>query len=78
LFSLFCLFAKSLNQLVIAQEQRVKTSQAQAFWWGFGWGNGVEASELAKVRGEEEAVQRTMKTSLLLYKLCMRKHFSIF
>jgi len=52
--------ARRENQLVIAQEQRVKTSQMQAFWWGFGQGDGIEASELANVRGEKEAVRSTM------------------
>ncbi len=48
------------NQLNIAQEQRFKTSQLQAFWWGFGQGDGIEASELANVRGEKEAVRKAM------------------
>lgn len=50
------------NQLVIAQEQRIKTSQIQAFWWGFGQGDGIEASELANVKGEKEAVRKAMET----------------
>ena len=49
--------AKRENQLVIAQEQRIKTSKKQAFWYGYGQGDGIEASELAKVRGEKEAVR---------------------
>ena len=49
------------SQLVLAQEQRRKTSEVQAFWWGFGQGDGVEASELANVRGEKEAVLRAME-----------------
>lgn len=49
------------SQLVVAQEQRVKTSQTQAFWWGFGQGDGVEASELANVRGEKEAVRKALE-----------------
>jgi hypothetical protein len=49
------------SQLVIAQEQRKKSSEMQAFWWGFGQGDGVEASELANVRGEKEAVRRAME-----------------
>jgi len=53
--------ARRENQLVIAQEQRVKTSQTQAFWWGFGQGDGIEASELANVRGEKEAVRKAME-----------------
>ena len=28
--------ARRENQLVIAQEQRIKTSETQAFWWGYG------------------------------------------
>lgn len=53
--------ARRENQLVVAQEQRVKTSQMQAFWWGFGQGDGIEASELANVRGEKEAVRRVFE-----------------
>ena len=44
--------------LTVAQDQRVKTSQVQAFWWGFGQGDSIEAAELAIVRGEIEAVRR--------------------
>ena len=50
------------SQLVIAQEQRIKSSNVQAFWLGYGQGDGIEASELAKVRGELEAV-RTVKSN---------------
>lgn len=46
------------SQLVIAQEQRIKTSQTQSIWTGYGQGDGVEASELAVVRGEKEAVTK--------------------
>jgi hypothetical protein len=48
------------NQLAIAQEQRIKTSETQAFWYGYGQGDGIEASELANVRGEREAVRSAM------------------
>lgn len=48
------------NQLVIAQEQRYKTSETQAFWYGYGQGDGIVASELANVRGETEAIRRAM------------------
>jgi hypothetical protein len=48
------------NQLVTAQKQRVKTSEVQAFWWGYGQGDGIEASELSNVRGEKEAVRDAM------------------
>ena len=53
--------ARRENQLVTAQEQRIKTSQVQAFWWGVGQGDGIEASELANVRGEKEAVRKVME-----------------
>lgn len=48
------------NQLAIAQEQRIKSSQMQAFWWGFGQGDGIEASELINVRGAKESIISTM------------------
>ena len=53
--------ARRENQLVAAQEQRVKTSEIQAFWRGFGQGDGIEASELANVRGEKEAVRSALE-----------------
>ena len=53
--------ARRENQLVVAQEQRIKSSQTQAFWWGFGQGDGMEASELANVRGEKESVRTAME-----------------
>jgi outer membrane murein-binding lipoprotein Lpp len=48
--------------LVAAQTQRIKTSEAQAFWNGYGQGDGVEATELARVRGEREAVMKAIAT----------------
>lgn len=48
-------------QLAVAQEQRIKTSQVQAFWWGVGQGDGIEAAELANVRGQKEAVTKAMQ-----------------
>lgn len=53
--------ARREGQLVIAQDQRIKSSQAQAFWLGYGQGDGIEASELAVVRGEKEAVRKAME-----------------
>ena len=50
--------ARREGQLVAAQEQRVKTSQTQAVWTGYGQGDGIEANELASIRGEKEAVQK--------------------
>jgi len=44
-------------QLVAAQEQRIRTSETQAMWFGYGDGDGIEASELASVRGELNAVE---------------------
>lgn len=52
--------ARRENQLVVAQEQRLKSSKVQAFWLGYGQGDGIEASELANVRGEREAVRKAM------------------
>lgn len=52
--------ARRENQLVVAQEQRMKTSKTQAFWLGYGQGDGIEASELANVRGEKEAVRKAI------------------
>lgn len=49
------------NHLVAAQAQRIKTSETQAFWYGYGQGDGVEAAELASVRGEREAVTSAME-----------------
>lgn len=54
--------ARREAQLVAAQDQRVRTSQMQAFWWGFGQGDGMEATELAQVRGERDAVRNTIAT----------------
>jgi len=53
--------ARRENQLVVAQEQRIKSSSVQAFWLGFGQGDGIEASELANVRGEKETVRKAME-----------------
>lgn len=49
------------NQLVAAQNQRIKTSETQAFWMGYGQGDGIEAAEIANVRGEREAVTSAME-----------------
>lgn len=61
------------NQLVTAQEQRVKTSGVQAFWWGYGQGDGIEASELANVRGEREAVRSAMDAKTCKYEQSAKK-----
>ena len=59
--------ARRENQLVAAQEQRIKTSKMQAFWYGIGQGDGIEASELANVRGEKEAVRRVSEKNCSEY-----------
>jgi hypothetical protein len=48
------------NILVNAQNERIKSSQVQEFWLGYGTGDGIEASELANVRGEKGAVRKAM------------------
>lgn len=53
--------ARRENQLAIAQEQRIKTSQLQSCLLGFGQGDGIEAGELANVRGEKESVRKAME-----------------
>ncbi len=50
------------NILTSAQEQRINTSETQAFWYGYGQGDGIEASELASVRGEREAVRTAIES----------------
>ena len=52
--------ARREDQLTIAQEGRRKSSLVQALLLGFGTGDGVEASELASVKGEKEAVRKAM------------------
>lgn len=48
------------SELVIAQNKRIDTSVLQAVLWGFGQGDGMEASELARVRGEKAAVSKSI------------------
>ena len=48
------------SQLVVAQEQRIKTSKVQAFWMGSGTGDGMEASDLSVVRGQKNAIMKAM------------------
>lgn len=38
--------ARRESQLAVAQEQRIKSSNVQAFWLGYGQGDGMEASDL--------------------------------
>ena len=53
-------------QLKVAQTQRMKTSTTKAFWYGFGDGDGIEASELANIRGSIEAARRELERRELL------------
>lgn len=52
--------ARREDKLVAAQNQRIKTSNMQAFWFGYGQGDGIEAAELASVRGERGAVRKAL------------------
>jgi len=49
------------SALTVAQDQRYKTSQTQAFWYGFGQGDSIEAAELAIVRGQLEAIRMELE-----------------
>jgi hypothetical protein len=49
------------NALVAAQRQRINSSETQAFWFGYGQGDGIEAAELANVRGEKAAIRDAMQ-----------------
>ena len=48
-------------QLTTAQEGRHKTSEMQAFLYGYGQGDGIEAAQLSIVRGEIEAVKKMIE-----------------
>lgn len=49
--------SRRLSGLNTAQTQRVSSNKVQAFWLGYGNGDGIEASELGNVKGEIEAVR---------------------
>lgn len=50
------------SELAIAQNKRIDGSALQVFVYGVGPGDGIEANELANVRGEKSAVRNAMKT----------------
>jgi hypothetical protein len=50
------------NTLNYAQTQRIKSSKVQAFWFGFGQGDSVEAPELADVKGRIFAVNAEIRS----------------
>jgi hypothetical protein len=52
--------ARREEQLVVAQGERRRAGKVQAFFLGFGQGDGLEATELANVRGEKEAVRKAL------------------
>lgn len=43
--------------LTLAQKNRVNNNSATAFMWGVGHGDGVEAGQLAEVRGHITAIE---------------------
>jgi hypothetical protein len=54
--------------LVKAQEQRIKSSEVQGTLLGVGQGDGAEASELSKVRGEQAAAVKVFNAKRCEYK----------
>jgi uncharacterized membrane protein YukC len=52
--------ARRINILNTAQNSRISSNQVQAFWLGYGNGDGIEAAELANVKGDIEAVRSAM------------------
>lgn len=50
------------RELILAQENRIKESESQQWWTeGSGAGDGIEASELNRVKGEIKAVRRVFE-----------------
>lgn len=47
------------HELIEAQGRRVSASRGHALFYGWGRGDGMETIELARVRGERDAVLRT-------------------
>jgi hypothetical protein len=50
------------KMLVDAQSKRVSTNTWQALWVGFGNGDGIEAAELAQIRGHRSALTAKINT----------------
>jgi len=46
-------------ELAAAQDRRISSSGGHALFYGWGQGDGMETVELARVRGERDAVRRT-------------------
>jgi hypothetical protein len=53
--------------LIRAQEQRIKSSEVQGTILGVGQGDGAEASELSKVRGEQAAAAKVFNAKRCEY-----------
>ena len=49
------------SNLIFAQNQRIKDSKVQAFWWGVGKGDGIAAPEIAQTKGKLVAVEKVIK-----------------
>ena len=50
------------RELMLAQENRIKESDSQQWWTeGSGKGDGIEASELHRIKGEIVAVRRVLQ-----------------
>ena len=50
------------RELILAQENRIKESELQQWWTeGSGTGDGIEASELNRVKGEIKAARRVFE-----------------
>ena len=50
------------KELILAQENRIKESELQQWWTeGSGTGDGIEASELNRVKGEIKAARRVFE-----------------
>ena len=49
------------RELILAQENRIKDSELQQWWTeGSGTGDGIEASELHRIKGEVAAARRVL------------------
>lgn len=54
--------ARRERDLVVAQNERIRSARTQACLYGFGTGDGIEADELARVRGEMEATRTALRS----------------
>lgn len=54
------------QEFVAAQEKRIASSLGHALYYGWGKGDGLETVELAKIRGERDAVIRVQQKNKCL------------